>query len=78
MKKLFLFSMMCLMALPLFIGCGKDSNSTNSNSDTPTTPKHNVELVYDANLVGVELSRIQDSLANSNVDSIFMVPDHYN
>lgn len=81
MKKLFLFSMMCLMALPLFIGCGKDSNSTNSNPDTPTTPKHNVELVYGNTLATwqhIEMDTIRAYNSDPNVDTIFMIPEYYN
>lgn len=82
MSKHLLLKTLGLAAAMMVAGCEKEPAEPNrnnpSNPSNPQQPKHNVELVYDANLVGIELSRIQDSLANSNVDSIFMVPDHYN
>lgn len=82
MSKHLLLKTLGLAAAMMVAGCEKDpvepDHNNPSNPSNPQQPKHNVELVYDANLVGIELSRIQDSLANSNVDSIFMVPDHYN
>lgn len=49
MKKLFLFSMMCLMASPFFTGCGKDSES-NGNGGTEPTQQRTEEFIYNSNM----------------------------
>lgn len=75
MKKIFLFSMMCLMAQPLFIGCGKE-NESNGN-DNPQPQKHNVELVYGKGSTpwqNVAIDTIYKYNLDPTVDTIFMVP----
>ena len=80
MKKLNLFSMMCLMALPLITGCGKE-NESNGN-DNPQPQKHNVELVYGTNhntqWQNITLDTLNKYNSDPTVDSIFMILEHAN
>jgi len=81
MKHILQIAAIALLTTAL-ISCNKEeetnTNTTPQDTTQTTTQKHNVELVYDANLNGLELSRIQDSLAKSDVDTVFMVPEGYN
>ena len=67
-----------LVALPFaFGGCEKDpvkpDNGNNNNQQ-----KHNVELVYENIEQDLPISTISEYNSNESVDTIFMVPDHYN
>ena len=61
-----------LVALPFaFGGCEKDPVK-------PENKKHNVELVYENIEQDLPISTISKYNSNESVDTIFMVPDHYN
>lgn len=83
--KRILFTACGLFALlSLLTGCGKENtDATRNNPDTPQPqPKHNVELVYGQNpstqWQHIDMDTIQKYSDDKTVDTIFMIPDHYN
>lgn len=80
-----------LAALPMFNACEKTDPApeptpvTPTDTTTPVTPvvqKHNVELVYGANVntawQNISLDTIRKYNADETVDTIFMIPELYN
>ena len=63
MKKLYLFSMMCLMASPFFTGCGKDAETNIPWQPTTYT------YVYDN--TGIPRDTV---LAHTDVDTFYVIP----
>ena len=83
MSKHLLLKTLGLAAAMMVAGCEKEPNEPNRNnpsnpSNPQPQPKHNVELVYQTGLQGVEMDSIYKYNSDPTVDTIFMVPDHYN
>lgn len=71
-----------LMSLPFtFGGCEKTSLEPD-NPNTTEPKKHNVELVYnkdpDTQWQNISLDTLYKYNSDPTIDTIFMVPDHYN
>ena len=64
------------VSVTLVVSCDKDKDG--QNQEQPQQQKHNVELVYQTGLQGVEMDSIYKYNSDPTVDTIFMVPDHYN
>mgnify|MGYP006335148381 CR=1 FL=1 len=72
MKKLYLFSMMCLMASPFFTGCGKE-NESNGNGGNTEPQKHNKVLTFSrSDIQHIHPDTIRYYLNQADIDSVLM------
>lgn len=86
MSKHLLLKTLGLAAAMMVAGCEKDpvepDHNNPSNPSNPQQPKHNVELVYGQNpstqWQHIDMDTIQKYSDDKTVDTIFMIPDHYN
>jgi len=85
MKHILQIAAIALLTTAL-ISCNKEeetnTNTTPQDTTQTTTQKHNVELVYgqspSTQWQHIELDTIQKYSNDQNVDTIFMIPDHFN